>query len=197
MSVKKIQEMIAKNQNANVWASESDMGYMMPPKAKRRTKPSHQHFIEPTPERWQHGDVIQMVATDLPGVRAPRVETQTNLDRYLKHRRITQRQYDAGSRIYADWRRQGGEPRVVAAYEHRIPGGQDADREIRARERYREAMQSVGKRLSGVIVHVALLDHSVGDWARGHGYRAEAGMAALHLALDTLADHYRLTPSDG
>ena len=168
----------------------------MPTKTKRR-RANHQHFVEPTPERYQHGDVIQMVATDIPGVRGRRVETQTNMDRYLKHRRITQRQYDAGMRIYADWRRQGGEPRVVAAYEHRIPGSGDTDREVMARKRYTDAIQAVGKRLTGVIVHVALLDHSVGDWAREHGYRAEAGMAALHLALDTLADHYRLTPSDG
>ena len=171
----------------------------MPTKTKRRAKASHEHFVEPTPERHQHGDVISPVATDVPGVKARRVETQTIIDRYrmaTKNRKplITRRQHEAAVRLYADWYNSGSAPRVVAAYEHQIPGGGDqSDRQIRARDRYQRAVQAVGIRLSGILTHVCLHDLSVSSWARKRGYAPQAGMAALHLALDTLADHYRLT----
>lgn len=171
----------------------------MAAKVKRKRSANHQHFVEPTPERYQHGDVIIPVATDIPGVRAPRIETQTVIDRYrmaTKKRKplITRRQHEAAVRLYADWYNSGSAPRVVASYEHQIPGaGDQSDRQIRARDRYERAIQAVGIRLSGVLTHVCLHDLSVSSWARQKGYAPQAGMAALHLALDTLADHYRLT----
>lgn len=164
----------------------------------KRKQPAN--FADPgPPERYQHGDTIVDVATTTPNVRAKRVETQTIIDRYRmgsKNRKplITSRQYEAAVRLYADWYNSGSAPRVVASYEHQIPGdGDQSDRQIMARDRYQRAIQAVGIRLSGVLTHVCLHDLPVTRWAWQHGYAPQAGMAALHLALDTLADHYRLT----
>ena len=76
-------------------------------------------------ERYQHGDVIRNEPGADAGVFHRRVTTQTALDRYLNRGQISQRQFDAGSKLYRLWRATGGAQRVTMSYELRIPSGRE------------------------------------------------------------------------
>ena len=64
---------------------------------------------------------------------------------------------------------------------------------------FREAMEAVGPRLSGILVHVVLLNVDVSTWCKGRGpadddgrgtdLRRDVGMGVLVAALDRLCDH--------
>ncbi len=56
------------------------------------------------PERYQHGDVIRSEPGADAGVFHRRVTTQSALDRYLNRSQISQRQFDAGVKLYRLWR---------------------------------------------------------------------------------------------
>jgi hypothetical protein len=117
---------------------------------------------------------------------------------------ITTRQHAAGDRLYLDFSRAGDLPQVVARYEQntgRPDRGQIAFRDwtpgqVQARERFEQAMQAVGLLLLPIVMHVCICDLPLGDWRRA-GMRNGDGAALLRLALDGLADHYRLPDADG
>ncbi len=77
------------------------------------------------PERYQHGDVIRNEPGADAGVFHRRVTTQSALDRYLNRSQISQRQFDAGVKLYRLWRAAGGAQRITMFYEVRIPGGRE------------------------------------------------------------------------
>ena len=77
------------------------------------------------PERYQHGDVIRSEPGADAGVFHRRVTTQSALDRYLNRSQISQRQFDAGVKLYRLWRAAGGAQRITMSYEVRIPGGRE------------------------------------------------------------------------
>jgi hypothetical protein len=143
-------------------------------------------------ERYQHGDEIRTEPGAAAGVFYRRVTTQSVLDRYLKRSQISQRQFDAGMKLYRLWRASGGAPRVVASYGIRVQGAPELSEEQAAlRGRVTQVLRRMG-RLSGILVHVCLCDQPARDWALGRGDAPQAGAAVLRLALDALADYWKL-----
>jgi hypothetical protein len=142
-------------------------------------------------QRYQHGDVIVLEETMQAGQRRVRNRTQSVLDRYLLRGQIGQRQFDAGDRLYRQWRAAGDQVSVTGRYEQRL--GRSPNRsefQIDMRCRVDAAMRDVGKQLSAVLVHVCLCDEPARDWALRIGGAPQAGIVVLRLALDALADHY-------
>ena len=145
------------------------------------------------PERYRHGDVIRNEPGEDAGVFYRRVTTQSMLDRYLARAQISQRQYDAGTKLYRLWRSAGGAQRVTASYAIlRVKARQElSDEQAALRHRVTEILRHVGP-LSGILVHVCLCDEAARNWAAARGDTPQAGVVVLRLALDALADHWKL-----
>jgi len=144
------------------------------------------------PERYQHGDRIRSEPAERAGVFRRRVTTQTALDRYFARDQISQRQFDAGMRLYRLWRAGGAAPRVTMSYAPRVKGGPAlSDAQAVAQRRLRELLRRVGP-LAGILVHVCLCDETARDWAAARGDAPQSGIVVLRLALDALADYWRL-----
>jgi hypothetical protein len=124
-------------------------------------------------------------------LRCARNRTQTILDRYLLRQQITERQYDAGNKIYRQWRASGSQVSVTGRYGPRLGHSPEkSEYQIDMRRRVDLAMRDVGAQLSAVVVHVCLCDLPARDWAISAGGAPQAGIVVLRLALDALADHY-------
>lgn len=142
-------------------------------------------------ERHQHGDAIELEETMQAGARRARNRSQTILDRYLLRGQISNRQYDAGSKIYRQWRASGSQMSVTGRYGPRLGHSPEkSDHQIDMRHRVDMAFKNVGSQLSAVLVHVCLCDLPARDWALAIGGAPQAGIVVLRLALDALADHY-------
>ncbi len=143
-------------------------------------------------ERHQHGDVIELEETMQAGLRRARNRTQVALDRYLIRREISERQYDAGSKLYRQWRASGSQLSVTGRYGPRLGRSEEkSEFQIDMRRRVDRALRDVGSQLSAVLVHVCLCDLPARDWAVRAGGAPQAGIVVLRLALDALADHYQ------
>lgn len=145
------------------------------------------------PERYRHGDTIRAEPGQEAGVFYRRVATQSALDRYLARGQIGQRQFDAGMRLYRLWRAGGGGQRVTASYGAlRVKARRElSDQQAALRHRVTEVLRRMGP-LSGILVHVCLCDEAARDWARARGDAPQAGVVVLRLALDALADYWKL-----
>ena len=142
-------------------------------------------------ERYQHGDAIELEETIQAGMRRARNRSQTILDRYLLRRQISDRQYDAGNKIYRQWRASGSQTSVTGRYGPRLGHSPEkSDHQIDMRHRVDMALRDVGSQLSAVLIHVCLCDLPARDWALSIGGAPQAGIVVLRLALDALADHY-------
>lgn len=114
---------------------------------------------------------------------------------------LTQRQYDAGERLRADWERAHFQPRVTMAWtavpvassrggpspEPDLGGGQ-----IDARRRFEDAIASAGPGLSDILWRVVCAGEGMRDAETALGWPARAGKLVLTLALERIADHYRI-----
>ena len=164
--------------------------------ARKRTKPAKAKGagagIDTGPrERHQHGDVIEVEETMQAGQRRARNRTQSALDRYLLRREISERQFDAGLRLYRQWRASGSQMSVTSRYGPRLGRSPDkSEYQIDMRRRVDRALRDVGKQLAGVLVNTCLCDLPARDWAVRIGGAPQAGIVVLRLALDALADHY-------
>lgn len=106
------------------------------------------------------------------------------LDRYLAARHINGRQWQAGDRLQREW--------LAEASEAPRQNGQSAD-QAPERSRCREVLEAVGPEHAQVLVAVCLWNEAAGNFAlRRLGRSRSAGMAALEMALDALADAYGL-----
>lgn len=149
-------------------------------------------------ERHQHGDAIELEETIHAGLRRARNRSQTILDRYLLRRQISERQYDAGSKIYRQWRASGSQVSVTGRYGPRLGHSPEkSEYQIDMRRRVDLALRDVGSQLSAVLVHVCLCDLPAREWAIGAGGAPQAGIVVLRLALDALADHYEKSKKIG
>lgn len=142
----------------------------------------------PNPFRRQHG--------------APRA-----IDRYRERGSITERQYQAADTLWCDLMRAGLAPKVTANLLGAGGGGEAAcgmaitAGQVDARARIRVVADRLGRRLWGVLQAVIWNEMAASAWAGGYGVTEAskaraAGIMALRLALDTLADHYRLPNGD-
>jgi hypothetical protein len=151
-----------------------------------------------TNERWLH-DAYEHTSTNVDGeVRTVRkVFAESRLILYAKKGQITDRQAAAGAKLFLQWRSSGMEPRVIARYAEPSYGMSGGElRQAASEQAMVIALRTVGPRLVGVLVHVIIIDGTASEWAASQGkrgiYAEVMGMTTLRLALDVLADHYRV-----
>lgn len=109
---------------------------------------------------------------------------------------VDARQYEAGERLRGDFHTAGLAPRVTMRWDAGAPstaGGLDPTlAQIAAKRRVEAAMAAVGGGLKDVLWRVVCAGEAMAAAERGMGWPARSGRVVLGLALDRLADHYRL-----
>lgn len=111
---------------------------------------------------------------------------------------LPDRLFAAGEMLRADYERAGLAPSVTMRWDVvRIKGGPDAglsstERQLAARARFEGAMAAVGKGLEDVLWRVACAGESLPEAERALEWPARSGKLVLRLALDRVADFYRL-----
>lgn len=111
---------------------------------------------------------------------------------------LTDRQYDAGERLRADWERAQLAPSITMRWDPvRVKGGPDAgltqsERQLAAKRRFDEATALAGPGLSDVLWRVACAGESLPEAEKALSWPARSGKLVLGLALDRVARYYRI-----
>ncbi len=112
---------------------------------------------------------------------------------------VDARQYEAGERLRGDWTIAGLAPRVTMRWDAAPLGkGMGADAldptlaQIAAKRRMEAAFDAVGPGLKDVLWRIVCAGEGMETAERALGWPARAGRVVLTLALDRLADFYRL-----
>jgi len=115
---------------------------------------------------------------------------------------VTRRQYDAGERLRADWERAQLGPCVTMRWDA-PPAGKGArgaprrsdptTAQLAAKLRFEAAADAVGEGLSDILWRIVCAGEGMRDAEVALGWPARAGRVVLGLALDRLADYYRLS----
>lgn len=114
---------------------------------------------------------------------------------------VSRRQFDAGERLRTDWERAQLAPGVTmswnAAPVGRRRGGSASGPElsgaqIDARRRFDDAIAAAGPGLSDILWRVVCAGEGMRDAESALGWPARAGKLVLTLALDRIADYYRI-----
>ena len=110
---------------------------------------------------------------------------------------VSARQVEAGERLRADYERAALGPRVTMRWDaapraQRGGAPEPALAQIAAKRRFDAAIAEVGSGLSDILWRVVCACEGLPAAERGLGWPARAGKLVLGLALDRLADHYRL-----
>lgn len=114
---------------------------------------------------------------------------------------ISERQYDAGERLRADWERGQLGPSVTMCWNApptaRVARGAPAaaeatEAQISAKGRFEAAVAEAGPGLSDILWRIVCAGEGMRDAETALGWPARAGRLVLGLALDRLADHYRI-----
>ena len=121
---------------------------------------------------------------------------------WLKARgHLSDRQFDAGERLRIDWERAQLSPSVTMRWDaaplgHQKRGPEEftapSDSQLAAKRRFEEAVTAVGGGLADILWRVVCAGEGMRDAERALGWPARAGKLVLVLALDRLADHYRI-----
>ncbi len=114
---------------------------------------------------------------------------------------ITDRQFYAGEQLRLDYERAALGPRVTMCWDappasRTARGAPDAqggtDRHLAAKARFDAAIAAAGNGLADILWHVVCAGESVPVAERALSWPARSGRLVLGLALDRLADHYRM-----
>ena len=111
---------------------------------------------------------------------------------------VDARQFEAGERLRGDYETAALGPRVTMRWDGaRVDGGggEGLDptlAQIAAKRRFDAAITASGRGLSDILWRVVCAGESVPAAEKALGWPARAGRLVLTLALDRLADHYRL-----
>jgi hypothetical protein len=114
---------------------------------------------------------------------------------------IDARQYAAGESLRADWEQAALSPSVTMRWDSPPPGKTSRSApaaeaptivQIAARRRFDEAVAAVGAGLADMLWRVVCAGEGMRDAERALGWPARAGKVVLTIALDRLADHYRI-----
>jgi hypothetical protein len=112
---------------------------------------------------------------------------------------VSDRQFEAGERLRGDFERASLGPRVTMQWDDvrvdRSWGGEPLDPhlgQLQSKRRFDAALAAIGSGLSDVAWRVICAGESVPVAERALGWPARAGRLVLTMALDRLADHYRL-----
>ncbi|MEO6091672.1 MAG: DUF6456 domain-containing protein [Novosphingobium sp.] len=111
---------------------------------------------------------------------------------------VSDRQFDAGERVRADWERAQLAPMVTMRWDPVRTGGgsyrglEPGERQIAARQRFDAAVAAVGPGLSDIVWRVVCAGEGLPDAERALSWPARSGKLVLKLALDRLAEFYRI-----
>ncbi|WP_066726640.1 DUF6456 domain-containing protein [Sphingomonas pituitosa] len=114
---------------------------------------------------------------------------------------VDARQYEAGERLRGDYEMASLGPRVTMRWDPAPrEGGRRAAPEpldptlaqIAAKRRFDAAIAAAGAGLSDILWRVVCAGEGLSVAEKGLGWPARAGKLVLCLALDRVADHYRL-----
>lgn len=111
---------------------------------------------------------------------------------------IDDRLFDAGERLRMDYERAQLGANVTMRWDPvRIRSTGDAglsasERQIAAKERFHAALDQAGKGLKDVLWRVVCACESLSDAEKSLGWPARSGKLVLKLALDRVADFYRI-----
>jgi hypothetical protein len=117
------------------------------------------------------------------------------------HGHVSGRQYDAGERLRFDWERSQLDPRVTMTWDaapmsgSRGGAGRAPDlngAQIDARRRLDAAVGAAGPGLSDILWRIVCAGEGMRQAETALGWPARAGKLVLGLALDRVADYYRL-----
>jgi hypothetical protein len=118
-----------------------------------------------------------------------RARTKTQLETLEARGAMSHEQHRAGARLARDYYASNTViGRLVGRYEANLPkqpkkyqAAPDTPSAIVARERYDQAMKTVGPWLSGILVHVCITDEPASGWGPMNGKAATDGIALLRL----------------
>lgn len=111
---------------------------------------------------------------------------------------VDPRQLEAGERLRGDYEMAALGPRVTMRWEasprapRGTPGADPALAQIAAKRRFDAAVAAVGRGLSDVLWRVVCAGEGLTVAEKALGWPSRAGKLVLGIALDRLADHYRL-----
>jgi len=114
---------------------------------------------------------------------------------------VSRRQFDAGERLRADWERAQLAPRVTMAWDaapvSRGRGGSAAALDLNgaqldAKRRFDSAIAAAGPGLADILWRIVCAGEGMREAESALGWPARAGKLVLTLALDRVADFYRL-----
>lgn len=111
---------------------------------------------------------------------------------------LDRRLFDAGERLRSDFERAQLAPRVTMRWDPvRIAGGGEPDltqgeRQIAAKERFEGALAAAGRGLEDILWRVVCACESLPDAERALAWPARSGKLVLRIALERVADFYRI-----
>jgi hypothetical protein len=114
---------------------------------------------------------------------------------------INGRQFDAGEQLRNDWERAQLAPSVTMRWDA-APSARGArgpsdpasatEAQLAAKCRFEAAVAAAGTGLGDILWRIVCAGEGMRDAERALGWPARAGKLVLTLALDRLADHYRM-----
>lgn len=116
-------------------------------------------------------------------------------------RHIDARQFDAGEKLRADWERGQLAARVTMAWDGapvargrsgRAPQPDLSAGQIDARRRFQAAIDAAGPGLADILWRIVCSGEGMREAEGALGWPARAGKVVLTIALDRVADFYRL-----
>lgn len=110
---------------------------------------------------------------------------------------VSPRQSEAGERLRADYEMAAIAPTLTMRWEARVDGGggdglSPTERQLAAKRRFDAGVAAAGRGLSDILWRVICAGEGLPAAERALGWPARSGRLVLGLALDRLADHYRL-----
>lgn len=114
---------------------------------------------------------------------------------------VSRRQFEAGERLRTDWERGQLAPRITMAWDaapiSRTRGGLSPGIDLNgsqldAKRRFGDAVAAAGPGLSDILWRVVCAGEGMREAETALGWPARAGKLVLSLALDRVADYYRI-----
>lgn len=111
---------------------------------------------------------------------------------------LSLRQFDAGEQLRRDWERAELAPGVTMRWDQSPASGRGASipdpraAQIDAKRRFDAAVASAGPGLADILWRIVCAGEGMRDAETALGWPARAGKVVLCLALDRVADHYRI-----
>ena len=114
---------------------------------------------------------------------------------------VSRRQFDAGERLRGDWERAQLPPRVTMAWDAApVAKGRGGSAnapdlngaQIDAKRRFHGAIEAAGPGLADILWRIVCAGEGMREAETALGWPARAGKVVLTLALDRVADYYRV-----